>query len=196
MCRPDTLPLLTAIVWFDIWRFRCDRKIVSLSIQSVLMQDISTSLLTKSSESFPPNIAPILIAVAQLWRQAIAQELSDDGLSDVMALPLVHLLRDGDGIRQTDLVAHVGVESTALVRILDQLERSGQIERKPHPEDRRAKLVFLTAPGQELARHAEAIVGDLRQRLLQDVDPSDIKATNRLLRAVKAASMAREANRD
>ncbi|WP_158243134.1 MarR family winged helix-turn-helix transcriptional regulator [Acidimangrovimonas sediminis] len=133
------------------------------------------------------SFAPLLIAVAQSWRREIARELAREGLSDATALPIVHLLRDGDGIRQTELARRVGVENTALVRILDVLERDGYIRRDSDPTDRRAKLVYLTERGQAPARHASDTLQALRGRLLVGIAPEDLAVTERVLEKILSA---------
>lgn len=127
------------------------------------------------------SFAPLLIAVAQSWRREIARELSREGWSDAMALPMVHLLRDGDGLRQTELARRVGVEGTALVRILDVLERDGYLRREGDPSDRRAKLVYLTQMGRAHAQNASDLLRALRMRLLGDVSRDDLATTERVL---------------
>ncbi len=53
------------------------------------------------------------------------------------------------GLTQTHLVRISGVEKSSLVLFLDGLEADGWIERRKHPNDRRAHLVYLTPPGAE-----------------------------------------------
>jgi len=125
-----------------------------------------------------------MIAAAQGWRRAISQTLSEDGLSDATALPLVTLLRDGDGIRQGELAERVGVENTALVRILDGLERGGLIARDADPSDGRAKLVSLTAAGRAAAQEAEILLSGTRGRLMEGADPADLAAMDRVLEVI------------
>ncbi len=44
--------------------------------------------------------------------------------------------------------------------MVDDLEDTGLVERQPHPDDRRAKLVVLTPKGRELAEQADAILSE------------------------------------
>jgi DNA-binding MarR family transcriptional regulator len=53
------------------------------------------------------------------------------------------------GLTQTHLVQISGVEKSSLVLFLDGLEADGWIERRKHPTDRRAHLVYLTPSGAE-----------------------------------------------
>jgi DNA-binding MarR family transcriptional regulator len=64
--------------------------------------------------------------------------------------------------------------------IVDDLERRELVARKPHPEDRRAKLVELTAAGRAAAARAEQIL-DEPPAAMRDVAPEDLAAMLRVL---------------
>lgn len=151
--------------------------------------------MTAESSRRWASLAPRMIAAAQGWRRAIAQALAEDGLSDATALPLVHLLRDGDGIRQIELAERIGVENTALVRVLDGLEKNGMVARHPDPSDGRAKLVHLTATGRALAEHAEGVFDLLRADLTRGIPPEDLETTQRVLGRLAAALAERQQGR-
>ena len=63
---------------------------------------------------------------------------------------------------------------------VDGLEERGLVQRTPHPEDRRAKLVALTAAGRAAAEHADAIL-DEPPAALHDVPAKDLEAVLRAL---------------
>ncbi len=58
-------------------------------------------------------------------------------------------VREDPGLTQTQLVQVSGVEKSSLVLFLDGLEKDGWVERRRHPTDRRAHLVYLTPSGAE-----------------------------------------------
>ncbi|WP_033312798.1 MarR family winged helix-turn-helix transcriptional regulator [Streptomyces iakyrus] len=60
-----------------------------------------------------------------------------------------------DGATVTDLAAHLGVTKQAASQLVDELVRKGYAERRPHPEDARARLVVLTERGWGCTRAAE-----------------------------------------
>jgi len=64
--------------------------------------------------------------------------------------------------------------------MVDDLERRGFVRRKPHPEDRRAKLVQLTAAGRAAAARAEAIL-DEPPAALRDVSDKELATLLRVL---------------
>jgi DNA-binding MarR family transcriptional regulator len=71
--------------------------------------------------------------------------------------------------------------------MVDDLERRGLARRKPHPEDRRAKLVQLTAAGRAAAARAEAIL-DEPPAALRDVSDKDLAVLLRVLEGLRHAS--------
>lgn len=52
----------------------------------------------------------------------------------------------------------MGIEAPNATVVVDDLEATGLARRRPHPTDRRAKLVEATSKGRELARQAEEIL--------------------------------------
>jgi DNA-binding MarR family transcriptional regulator len=50
---------------------------------------------------------------------------------------------------QLELARHLGVDRTVMTYLLDDLEKAGLIERRPDPQDRRARQIVATASGRE-----------------------------------------------
>ena len=67
--------------------------------------------------------------------------------------------------------------------IVDDLEQRGLVQRLPHPEDRRAKLVQLTAAGRAAASRADDII-DEPPAALRDAPAKDLAALLRVLERV------------
>jgi MarR family transcriptional regulator, lower aerobic nicotinate degradation pathway regulator len=71
---------------------------------------------------------------------------------------------DAEGpITQHALGQSVGMDPSSIVAALDELEREGLVQRRPHPTDRRAHAVHVTdrgrqtlGAGRQLARQAQA----------------------------------------
>ena len=55
-----------------------------------------------------------------------------------------------DGLSQAELSARSQIDRTTMGGIIDRLEKEGLVERRHHPEDRRAYQVFLTVRGRSL----------------------------------------------
>ena len=65
------------------------------------------------------------------------------------------------GATATDLAAHLGVTKQAAGQLVDEIVRKGYAERRPHPEDARARLVVLTERGWSCTRAAEEAAADV-----------------------------------
>ena len=57
----------------------------------------------------------------------------------------------GDGITVGEIGERVHLDNSTLTGIIDRMERSGYVERRPNPDDRRSVLVNLTEKAKELA---------------------------------------------
>jgi DNA-binding MarR family transcriptional regulator len=66
-------------------------------------------------------------------------------------------LRDGPATL-SQLAEANGVDAPYATLIVDKLEAHGLVERRPHPADRRRKLVALTAAGHNAIATADAIL--------------------------------------
>ncbi|MDB5588390.1 MAG: MarR family transcriptional regulator [Devosia sp.] len=127
----------------------------------------------------------LFIAARELGTEFDAQ-LKGLGLTSARVRVLLLLARSDGGMTQASIADRLRVEPPTAVRILDGLEALGHIRRLPMPNDRRAKLVELTPTGEPLARQAGAVSDRLEQLLLDDLDPADIAATDRVLASLTA----------
>ncbi|WP_208106098.1 MarR family transcriptional regulator [Streptomyces sp. GC420] len=64
------------------------------------------------------------------------------------------------GATAGELAEHLGTTKQAASQLVDELVRKGFVERRPHPDDARARLVVLTERGWECTRAAEAAAAE------------------------------------
>jgi DNA-binding MarR family transcriptional regulator len=69
-----------------------------------------------------------------------------------------------DGIRATELARLSGQHKQVIGKNVDELEALGYVERRPDPDDRRAKLVVPTERGRAEMRTADAIMAEIAER--------------------------------
>ncbi|MDB5529391.1 MAG: MarR family transcriptional regulator [Devosia sp.] len=122
----------------------------------------------------------LFIAARELGTEFDAQ-LKGLGLTSARVRVLLLLARSPGGMTQASIADRLRVEPPTAVRILDGLEALGHIRRLPMPNDRRAKMVELTATGEPLARQAGLASDRIELVLLDGLDPADIAATDRVL---------------
>ena len=72
------------------------------------------------------------------------------GITAAQGMVLNFLGRE-DELTSRELSRRTSLDSATITGILDRLEAAGFIERRPHPEDRRAILICLTSAGRKIA---------------------------------------------
>src|SRR4249919_1457507 len=80
------------------------------------------------------------------WRRAADLRLQPFDLTEATWLPLIRIARAPAPPRQKDLAAALFVDNSSVVRLLDNLEAAGLVERR-EGEDRRAKIIVMTPRG-------------------------------------------------
>jgi DNA-binding MarR family transcriptional regulator len=85
------------------------------------------------------------------------------------------------GIDATRLSAVIAFDRSTLGSVIERLEAKDHIERKPSPEDRRIKLLYLTKAGAAILREIIPAVERAQARMLEPLKPADRKALTALL---------------
>ncbi len=68
--------------------------------------------------------------------------------------PVLLELWDEEGLTQRQLLDRVDVEQATMANTLARMERDGLIERRVHPNDKRAQQIFLTAKARTMREDA------------------------------------------
>lgn len=79
-----------------------------------------------------------------------------------------------------ELASALAIDPPNATTVVDDLQDLGLVERRPHPDDRRAKLVEATAKGRDLARRADAILAT-PPPALSELSRKDLEALHRIL---------------
>ncbi len=85
-----------------------------------------------------------------------------------------------------DLAAALEIDPANATAVVDDLESLGLVRRRPHPTDRRAKLVEATRKGKDMARRANAILGTPPPPL-SALSEDDLEVLRRILESVTTA---------
>ena len=112
--------------------------------------------------------------LSRLWRRAIDAELQPMGLTEATWLPLLHIGRAKETLRQKDLAQTLGLDNSSVVRILRSLEAADYVERQEGGSDRRAKTLTLTPAGKAIVVKVERVIGAARRQWLADIDDADL----------------------
>jgi DNA-binding MarR family transcriptional regulator len=110
----------------------------------------------------PPSTATLLFAVHRAAETKVMEALKAAGFDDLTVAQCRIAQRLSEvGIRVTELAEQAGVTKQTAGALIDELERTGYVVRRPDPADARARLVALTARGRKLCAAAVAEVNKI-----------------------------------
>ncbi|WP_228484788.1 MarR family winged helix-turn-helix transcriptional regulator [Microbacterium cremeum] len=112
----------------------------------------------------------------------------DMNATDLAALRLLIIREQQDRtVSPRDIADHLRITTASTTKLLDRLSASGHVERRPHPRDRRARVVVLT----EESRHAFFRVFGERLQAMRtvaaDYDEPELAVIARFLDDLSAA---------
>ncbi|MDI6028880.1 MarR family winged helix-turn-helix transcriptional regulator [Corticibacterium sp. UT-5YL-CI-8] len=135
----------------------------------------------------PDSFGFLVNDVARLSRLEMDRRIDEAGLGFTTGegRTLIHIKRAGP-VRQNVLAERLGVEAMTCSTTLDRLEAKGFIERKPDPTDRRAKLVVLTAAGEDVIERVGPIGATIREDAALGLTPAEWETFLGTLRHVRS----------
>ncbi len=118
-------------------------------------------------EGWEKSMGFLLHDVARLLRKRFEQHARAKqlGLTRSQAAVLGRLSRQ-EGINQVTLAQQLELEPITLVRLLDRLQAAGLVERRPDPQDRRARALYLTPQARPLLDRVSILAGEVYDEAL------------------------------
>jgi DNA-binding MarR family transcriptional regulator len=111
-------------------------------------------------------------------------------VSDATGLPFSRvriLWRLVDEPKTLKQLAASGIDAPATTVAVNDLENRALVERHPHPDNRRAKLVSLTPAGRKLIELARRTVRDDAPPAVQNLSRTDLAHLRRILERVSSS---------
>ncbi|MFE9812775.1 MarR family winged helix-turn-helix transcriptional regulator [Streptomyces sp. NPDC005548] len=107
-------------------------------------------------------------------------ELEQHGLR-LRHYALLRYLGTVEGALQRGLSTGLGYDPSAIVSLVDDLQRLGLTERRPDPKDRRTRIVVLTPEGRTLLKKSEQDGARVTDDLLAPLDAAERATLHTLL---------------
>ncbi len=106
-------------------------------------------------------------------------------------------LSSGTALPVSELAAHLGTDVPWASRAVEQLHRSGEVERRADPSDRRVTLIHLTPAGERRAQAVQQALNDQAEAILGEIPPEHRNTVLESLRLLQGAlRVAEEARRE
>jgi len=154
--------------------------------------------MPESTTSVPHSLGVLLRLAHQHFSLAVDEALVRSGFDSIRPHHAnVFSFVPPEGIQVSELTIRAGVRKQSMSQAVEELEKLGYVERKPHPGDKRARLVFLTDRGckvRPLAMAAGERVEDAWSDLLGHSALDEMRATLQTLLGKLQANEASGAN--
>lgn len=105
-------------------------------------------------------------------------------------LTALTVILHNDGLTQSALGKAMDIKRANVVKLLDELQHRGMIEREPSARDRRAYELRLTPSGRELTRKLLAIHEKLEANLALSLGSDELEQLVKLLRKFRSVDSA------
>jgi len=128
----------------------------------------------------------------RLWRAShtrTADALGSIGLTPAL-FALLNVLGAREGAIQSELSSDMGIDPSAMVKMIDELEGAGLAERRRRPSDRRAWEVTITTKGRRTLKRARDLVMQVEDEVLGGLSAGDRRDLLALLRRALASAPA------
>lgn len=135
-----------------------------------------------SAKPFPAELAigPLLLRAHRRAADAFNDALEPLGIQG-RHFGVLMTLRSLGPMSQQRLTTQLGSDKSSMVRLIDDLEGRGLLERRPDASDRRAFAVTLTVEGESLFGRAQRAAVGVSRMLLADLTPAERRELPRLL---------------
>lgn len=98
---------------------------------------------------------------------------------------LLAFLWQEDGLSQAELSEKGQIDRTTVGGLVDRLEKSGLVERRQHPQDRRAYKIYLTQRGRELEHPLSEGARRSNDRLTCGLNEQEVTEFGRMLNILR-----------
>jgi MarR family transcriptional regulator, transcriptional regulator for hemolysin len=118
-----------------------------------------------------PDLAMLFAEASHSLQTELTARLEHLGLTPREQCVLIKAL-DGDRT-QIQLAELCQLDKTTMVVTVDKLEQRGLVERRPAPNDRRARLIAVTDAGRQLAQDGDDLVQGIFADVLGTLDDGE-----------------------
>lgn len=129
------------------------------------------------------NLRKAQVALFQSFQNAVAPHDITPGQFGVLIM-----IRENEGLSQSDLGSAVGIDRSTMVAVIDRLESRGLVVRAPSPNDRRSYALRLSPEGERLLDELIPRVEAHDRGMVKDLAPEEQQQFIDFLRRVSKAT--------
>jgi DNA-binding MarR family transcriptional regulator len=120
----------------------------------------------------PSSVGFLLSQVGIYASRRFAERLAAIDLQPPL-FRVLNVIDAAEGRSQQAIGEAIQAPASRMVAIVDELERRGLVERRPHPGDRRVHALYLTSEGRELLSRGREIAAEHERELTHGMTKAD-----------------------
>ncbi|MGQ3071059.1 MAG: MarR family winged helix-turn-helix transcriptional regulator [Ferrovibrionaceae bacterium] len=138
-----------------------------------------------SSSPVDPSFGLLIYEISHQMRKRLEQRAKGLGLTRAQWQALGKLKRHAE-LSQAQLADMLDLEPITISRLLDRMEEAGLISRRPHPTDRRIRLVSVTETAKPILDEFRVLVDELHEEVLGHLSAAERAELIDRLTAIRA----------
>jgi DNA-binding MarR family transcriptional regulator len=115
------------------------------------------------------------------------RQMTDSGVQP-RTYAVLTALATRDGQSQRELSARLSIHRNVMVNLIDTMEADGLVERKPHPDDRRAFAITLTERARRLLPKLDRAAQALEDNIAADLSARERELVRNLLQRIASSA--------
>lgn len=136
-----------------------------------------------AGDKAPSSLAFLLSQVGIHAARRFAERMEEIDLQPPL-FRVLNLIDAAEGHSQQAIGKAIEVPAPRMVALVDELEKRGMVERRPDPDDRRVRALFLTSKGRKTLARGREIAGAHERDLTRGMAPADRKRLVELLQQI------------
>jgi DNA-binding MarR family transcriptional regulator len=130
----------------------------------------------------PPDLALLVTGAARIVADRLGAAVQQAGIDDMRSSFgfVIRALAERDRTL-TELAELLSVTKQAAIKVVDEMEARGYLERRADPADRRVKVLRLTSKAKRVRRAALTASQRMESELREDVGDEEVAAMRRAL---------------
>lgn len=130
----------------------------------------------------------LLARLGEASRRRFQRALEPEGLNP-RHFGVMTMVAAQPGMSQHRLHEKTAIDPSSMVAVIDELEQRGLAERRPDPQDRRARSIFLTARGEETLERVRGLAAGLQREFFGVLSAEERKTLHALLRKLAGSAV-------
>lgn len=125
-----------------------------------------------SQQAQPESIDHLLAQICRLHHIRAHALLEDLGLYRGQP-PVLRALWQREGLTHSELAARLHVQPATITKMIQRMERTGFVERRPDPKDQRLSRVYLTEAGRLIRDDVQRVWFTLEEETFEGFGPEE-----------------------